>query len=86
MCGAAGDGINHGFGVAVVGGDDPGAAARFERLKNSAETFVHGFDGFDGGFELAGMADHVGIREIHDDGVEISFFDGVDYGVGDACC
>ena len=32
---AAGDGIDHGFGVAVIGGDDPGAAARLQRLINS---------------------------------------------------
>ncbi len=37
------------------------------------------------GFKFAGMADHVGVREIHDDGVEIAFANGVGDGIGDAC-
>ena len=53
-------------------------------LINSSEAFVDCFHGFDCGFQFAGMADHVGIGEIHDDGVEFAFLDGVDYGVGDA--
>ena len=44
---AAGDGIDHGFGVAVIGGNDPRAAFRLQRLIQSAQTFVHRFDGFD---------------------------------------
>ncbi len=31
------------------------------------------------------MADHVGVGEIHDDGVEIAFFDGFHDRVGDSC-
>src|SRR5208283_1376417 len=82
---AAGDGIDHGFGIAVIGGDDPCAAAGLERLIDAGEAGVHGFDGFDGGFELAGVADHIGVGIIHDDGVELAFFDGFHDGVGDAC-
>ena len=82
---AAGGGIDHGFGVAVVGGDDPGAAARAERLENPAQAIVYSFYRFDCCFELAGMSYHVRVREIHDDGVEVSFFDRVDHGVGHAC-
>src|SRR6266852_4507466 len=43
-------GIDHGFGVAVVGGDDPGATARPQRLIEAREAGVDGFYGFDGGF------------------------------------
>ena len=53
-------------------------------LKDPAQAFVDGFDGLHGGFELAGVADHVRIGEIHDDGVEIALLDGVNYRIGDA--
>src|SRR5260370_19174932 len=43
-------GIDHGLGVAVISGDDPGAAAGLQSLVNARETGVDGFDGFDGGF------------------------------------
>ena len=49
---AAGDRINHRFGVAVIGGDNPRAAARPQRLKNSSQAFVHRFAGLDRRFEL----------------------------------
>src|SRR5271168_712770 len=81
---AAVGGIDHGFGVAVVGGDDPGAAAGFERLINLGEAGVDGFNGFDSGFEFSGMADHVGVGVVHDDGVELAFFDGFHDRIGDA--
>ena len=82
---AAGNGIDHRFGVAVIGGDDPRAAARTQRLKNSPEAGVDRLAGFDGCFELAGVADHVRICKIHDDGVEIALFDCVDDGIRNAC-
>src|SRR6266852_523058 len=50
---AAGLGINHGFRVAVIGGDDPGAAAGLQCLIETREAGVDGLDGFNGGFELA---------------------------------
>src|ERR1700722_15137672 len=50
----AGWGVHHGFGVPVGGGDDPSAPTRLEPLIKAAEARVHGFDGFDGGFEFAG--------------------------------
>src|SRR6266481_51957 len=81
---AAGGGIDHGFGVAVIGGDDPGAAAWLKGLIDAAEARVHGFDGFDGGFEFAGVADHVGVGVIHDDCVEFAFFDGFHDRVGNS--
>ncbi len=81
---AAGDRIDHRFRIAVIGGDDPGAAARAQALENSAEAFVDRFDGFDGGLELSGVADHVRVGEVHDDRVEIALFDGVDHGVGNS--
>src|SRR5216684_7667054 len=41
-------GIDHGLGVAVISGDDPGAAARLQSLVNAREAGVDGFYGFDG--------------------------------------
>ncbi len=49
-----------------------------------AELRVDGFDGLDGGLELAGVADHVGVGEVGDDQVEGGVVDGVDNGVADA--
>src|SRR5260370_4333099 len=77
-------GIDHGFRVAVVGGDDPRATARPQRLIEAREAGVDGFYGFDGGFEFAGMANHVGIGVIHDDGVDLALFDGFHYGIRDS--
>src|SRR6267378_4941201 len=81
---AAGGGVDHGFGVAVIGGDDPGAAAWLKGLIDATEARVHGFDGSNGGFEFAGVADHVGVGVIHDDGVELGFLDGFHDRVGDS--
>src|SRR6266853_1197792 len=82
---AAGFGVDHGFRVAVVGGDDPCAVASLQRLIDARESGVDRFDGFDGGFEFAGMAHHVGIGVIHYDGVELAFLDGLYHGIGDSC-
>ena len=65
-------GIDHRLRIAVIGSDDPRAALRLESVVNSAEPGVDRFDRFDRRFEFAGMADHVGIRVIHDDRVERS--------------
>src|SRR5258706_14437 len=62
---AAGGGIDHGFGVAVIGGDDPGAPAWLKRLIDAAEARGHGFDGFYGGFEVSRVGDHVGLGVIY---------------------
>src|SRR5579885_2209200 len=37
---AAGCRVDHGFGVAVVGGDDPGATARLQSLVDASEAGV----------------------------------------------
>ncbi len=81
---AASDGIDHHLGIAVVGGDEHGSAFGTDRQFDTAQTGVHSFDRLDGGLDLAGMADHVSIGEIHDDDIESSVFDGFDDGIGDA--
>ena len=60
------------------------AAALLDGLVDAAELGVDGFDGADGGFHLAGVADHVGVGEVDDDDVEGGVADGFDDGVGDA--
>ncbi len=67
---AAGGGVDEHLGVAVVGGDEQASAALFDRLIDAVELGVDGLDGADGGFELAGVADHVGVGEVDDDDVE----------------
>src|SRR5260370_38434335 len=53
---SAGCGIDHGFSVAVVGGDDPSAAAGLQRLIDAREAGVDRLAGFDGGVGVTRMA------------------------------
>src|SRR5437899_485011 len=82
--GAAGFGVDHGFGVAVIGGDDPSATSGLEGLIDAREAGVHSFHGFDRRFELAGVAHHIGVGVVHDDGVEFALFDSVHNRVRDS--
>src|SRR5258707_4602034 len=52
-------GIDHGFGVAVVGGDDPGATARPQRLIEAREARVDGVYGLDRRVHVDGIGEHV---------------------------
>ena len=60
------------------------APSMLMRRTDAAETCVNRFYRLDRSFELAGMTDHVGIREIHDDGVEFALFNRFHHGVGNA--
>jgi hypothetical protein len=82
--GATGEGVDEELGVAVVGGDDPVGVVLADGGVDAAELGVDGFYGADGGFELAGVADHVGVGEVDDDDVEGGVGEGADDGVGDA--
>ena len=82
--GAAGEWVDEHLGVAVVGGDEPVGAALLDGLVDASELGVYGFDGTDGGFEFAGVSDHVGVGKVDDDDVEGGVVDGLDDGVGDA--
>ena len=77
----AGDGIDHGLAVAVIGGDDPDGVALLDGLVDAGELAVDGLDGLDGRGQNAGVADHVGIGEVGDHHVEA----GVENGLLDAC-
>ena len=79
----AGFGVAHHLGIAVVGGDDERAADFLERRGDAAEAGVDGLDRRLRGLEVAGVSDHVGIRIIEHDQVELAGFDGVDDLVGD---
>ncbi len=57
-------GVAHLFAVPVVGGEEGFAARGKERGDDAADAFVDGLDGFDAGFDDAGVADHVGIGEV----------------------
>src|SRR6266700_4990624 len=80
---AAGDGVDHQFGVAVVGGDEPASVALLDGLVDAAELGVDGFAGLDGGLKPAGVADHVSVGEVGDDQIESRVFNGLDDGVAD---
>jgi len=76
--------VDEHLGVAVVGGDEERSAALLDGLIDAAELRVDRLDGANGGFELAGVTDHVGVGEVDDDDVEGGVVDGFDHSVGDA--
>ncbi len=82
--GATGFGVDEELGVAVVGGDDPVGSVLFDGLVDTAKLGVDALDGADGGLDLAGVADHVGVGEVDDDDVEGGVGEGLDDDVGDA--
>jgi len=59
-------GLEHVVAVAVVGGDDAGAAPGGYGLDHLAELGVDGLDRLDRGRDVAGVADHVGVGEVDD--------------------
>ena len=67
--GAAGGGVDHLLAVAVVGGDDRATALALDGVENPPAADIDGLDGFDGGGENAGVADHVAVGEVDDDHV-----------------
>ena len=68
----AGRRVVHHFGVAVIGGDQHFAAARLSRVDHAADAHVERFDARFRGSEVAGVADHVAVRVIADDGVVLA--------------
>src|SRR5690606_3478164 len=54
----------HVVGIAVIGGDDQGAAGCLHTLDNLAEAAIHSFDGRDGSRDDARVANHVGVGEV----------------------
>ena len=80
---AAGCRIDQLLGIAVVGGNDHGAAIGAQRLLDAAEASVHRFHALDGWRDLPGVADHVGIGKVHDDHVEGLIFDRLHYSICD---
>src|SRR6266478_5304446 len=81
---AAGRRVNHHFSIAVVGSDQYGAALGAYRELNSAQTRVHSFYGLDGWFDLARVANHVGIGEVDNEDIEGSVFNGLHHNLGNS--
>ncbi len=65
-----GDGIDHRFGVAVIGRDHPRSAGAAQRGVDFAEARVHRLHGSHGRRHFPGVPHHVGVGVIHDDDVE----------------
>ena len=59
-------GLEHVVAVAVVGGDDAGAADALDRRDHVAEAAVDLLDRLDGGGDDAGVTDHVRVGEVDD--------------------
>ncbi|MNX92463.1 hypothetical protein D3C86_1246030 [compost metagenome] len=71
----AGGRIVHGLGVAVVGGDDRRAALGLDGPDDAAEADVQRLDRLHRRPQVAGVAHHVGIGEVHDDDVGLGVLD-----------
>src|SRR3954447_2515713 len=59
-------GLEHVVAVAVVGGDDAGAAFGGDGVDDLGELGVHRFQGLDGGGDHARMSHHVRVGEVDD--------------------
>ena len=68
MRGVRGDavGLEELLGVSVVGGDEAHAAEARHALDDTAEAAVGLLDRGDDRGDHAGVADHVGVREVHE--------------------
>jgi hypothetical protein len=84
VVGATGGRVDEHLGVAVIGGDEEVSSVLTDGVVDAAQFPIDCFDCTDGGFDLAGVADHVGVGEVDDDDVEGCVVDGFDDGVGDA--
>ena len=60
-------GIDHQFGIAVIGRDQQRPALPRDRVGNGAQARVDRLDRLDRGCQHTGMTDHVGIGEIEHD-------------------
>ena len=63
--------IDHHLGVAVIGGDDPAAAASLQAVVDAPESGIHASTALIVGSSLPEWPDHVGVGEVHHDDVEI---------------
>src|ERR1700687_1574620 len=81
---AAGGGVDHVFGVAVVRSNEPSSAAGLEGLVEAGKSGVHLLHGLDCCLEDSPMPDPVGIGINHDDGVEVAFLNRFHHGIGDS--
>ncbi len=68
--------VAHLLGVTVVGGDQQLTANGFHRLSHLVDAAIQRFNRFYGCFHHPGMANHIAVRVVTDDGVVFSAFDG----------
>src|SRR3954470_17182337 len=75
-------GLEHVVAVAVIGGDDAGAAPGGDGVDDLGELGVHSFQGLDGGGDDAGVAHHVGVGEVDDPEAVVALLPVGDEGFG----
>ena len=71
----AGGRIAHLLSVAVVSGNQQLAAHFFNRLSHFTQAVIQCFNRFDCGFHDAGVANHIAVRVVTDNGVVLTAFD-----------
>ena len=67
--------VTHLFCVTVVSGNQQLAAYGFNRFRNLLNAVVQRFNRFNGCFHHAGVAHHIAIRIVTDDGVVFTALD-----------
>ena len=75
--------VHHLVGVAVVGGEQHAAAHLLHSLHHAAHAGVHGLHGLHSGLEHAGVAHHVAVGVVEDEGVVLAGLHGLHHLVGD---
>ena len=68
--------IAHLLGVAVVCGDQQLSANGFNGFAHFVNAAIQRFYCFNGGFHHPGVANHIAVRVVTDDGVELTALDG----------
>ena len=72
------------LGISVIGGDDHATARGHRRIDDAPDRAVGRGHRGAGRPEVAGVSDHVGVREVHDREVVGTTRDGLHQRVGDA--
>src|SRR5215472_9004146 len=78
--------VAHHLSITMIGGDDERPASVFDCGGKAAETRVDRLDRLDRGAERAGMPNHIGVRIVEDDHVEIAGSNRPDNLVGHLDC
>ena len=73
----------HQFGIAVISGDQHGAALTSHRIQQPADASIHRLNGFLGGIHDPGVPHHVWVGVVDHNQRVVRLLDGCDTAVGE---